>query len=136
ELTIREAATLVSAAVRALEATEARNDSAGSVDILLGDALYKAMEAIEERRFCTSTEDNLRIDVEREIAGFVSWYELFPRSITDDPNDHGTFRDVIAHFPHVQAMGFNVVYFPPIHPIGKRNRKGKNNNLVAEPHEP
>ena len=53
-------------------------------------------------------------------GGFAAWYELFPRSITDDPARHGTFDDVIAHLPRVRDMGFDVLYFPPIHPIGTK----------------
>ena len=70
---------------------------------------------------------------ERPQAGFASWYEMFPRSATDDPARHGTFTDVIARLPAIRAMGFDVLYFPPIHPIGTTNRKGRNNALRAEP---
>ncbi len=73
------------------------------------------------------------LDVERPQAEFASWYELFPRSLTDDPRRHGTFDDVIKALPRVRAMGFDVLYFPPIHPIGKANRKGRNNTLTPGP---
>jgi starch synthase (maltosyl-transferring) len=73
----------------------------------------------------------LRAD--RPAAGFASWYELFPRSATADPLVHGTFRSVIDRLPAIQAMGFDVLYFPPIQPIGTINRKGRNNSLRAEP---
>jgi starch synthase (maltosyl-transferring) len=73
------------------------------------------------------------LDVERREAGFASWYEIFPRSQTDDPNRHGTLQDVIATLPRVKAMGFDVLYFPPIHPIGRKNRKGRNNTLTPGP---
>ncbi|MFN3674078.1 MAG: alpha-amylase family glycosyl hydrolase, partial [Bosea sp. (in: a-proteobacteria)] len=62
--------------------------------------------------------------------------ELFPRSITDDPARHGTFRDVIGRLPAIRAMGFDVLYFPPIHPIGATNRKGRNNSLTPGPDDP
>ncbi len=78
----------------------------------------------------------LAIDVERTAAGFSAWYELFPRSQTRDPARHGTFDDVIERLPAIRAMGFDVLYFPPIHPIGKKNRKGKNNSVTAAPGEP
>ncbi|RAI45599.1 alpha-amylase family glycosyl hydrolase, partial [Rhodoplanes roseus] len=65
-----------------------------------------------------------------------AWYELFPRSLTDDPARHGTFDDVVARLPDVARMGFDVLYFPPIHPIGTTNRKGKNNALEAAPDDP
>ena len=70
------------------------------------------------------------LDVDRPQAGFASWYEMFPRSATDDPARHGTFTDVIARLPAIRAMGFDVLYFPPIHPIGTTNRKGRNNALA------
>ena len=75
----------------------------------------------------------LAIIADRLAARFSAWYELFPRSTSHDPARHGTFDDVIAHLPYVRDMGFDVLYFPPIHPIGHRNRKGKNNALTAEP---
>lgn len=73
------------------------------------------------------------LDVERERAQFASWYELFPRSITDDPDRHGTFNDVHSRLAMIQDMGFDVLYFPPIHPIGRSYRKGPNNALTAGP---
>ena len=76
------------------------------------------------------------LDVERERAEFASWYELFPRSITDDPNRHGTFNDVHSRLAMIQDMGFDVLYFPPIHPIGRSFRKGPNNSLTAGPDDP
>jgi starch synthase (maltosyl-transferring) len=70
---------------------------------------------------------------DRKRAQFSSWYELFPRSAADEPGRHGTFRDVEARLPYVASMGFDVLYMPPIHPIGRRNRKGPNNALTAAP---
>ena len=77
-----------------------------------------------------------KIEVERKKAGFSTWYELFPRSASKEANKHGTFNDVKALLPRIAKMGFDVLYLPPIHPIGEKNRKGKNNSLVAEPGEP
>ena len=76
------------------------------------------------------------IDAERQAAGFASWYELFPRSMSNDVSRHGTFEDVIGRLPYVRAMGFDVLYFPPIHPIGRTNRKGRNNTLTPGPDDP
>ena len=70
---------------------------------------------------------------DRRRAGFSSWYELFPRSAGTVPGRHGTFRDVEARLPYLADMGFDVLYFPPIHPIGRVNRKGVNNTLTATP---
>lgn len=76
------------------------------------------------------------VEVERPLAQFASWYELFPRSVTDDPARHGTFNDVHQRLPMIHDMGFDVLYFPPIHPIGRRHRKGPNNALQAGPDDP
>jgi len=76
---------------------------------------------------------DLPLLVERERAGFSSWYELFPRSAGDEPGVHGTFKDVETRLPLIAAMGFDVLYFPPIHPIGREQRKGRNNALTTEP---
>ncbi len=73
-----------------------------------------------------------RLLVEREKAYFSTWYEYFPRSCADDVNRHGTFRDAARRFPEIARMGFDVVYYPPIHPIGRTFRKGRNNALVAQ----
>ena len=77
----------------------------------------------------------LKVFVEHEKANYSAWYELFPRSASLE-GQHGTFSDVIRLLPRVAAMGFDVLYLPPIHPIGKINRKGKNNNVKAEAGEP
>ncbi|KPF67678.1 hypothetical protein IP69_12935 [Bosea sp. AAP35] len=104
--------------------------------ILLSDALAIAMTRADPRPHATGADMHFPIEADREGAAFSSWYELFPRSITDDPARHGTFRDVIGRLPAVQAMGFDVLYFPPIHPIGKTNRKGRNNTLTPGPDDP
>ena len=107
--------------------------STTSVEIFLSDDLRQAMQLAEEPSFRVRYERALPLDVERPQAIFAAWYELFPRSATDDPNRHGTFRDVIRHLPRIQQMGFDVLYLPPIHPIGSTNRKGKNNSLTITP---
>ena len=76
------------------------------------------------------------VEVERMLAHFASWYELFPRSVTDDPARHGTFNDVHQRLAMIHDMGFDVLYFPPIHPIGRSHRKGPNNTLQAGPDDP
>jgi starch synthase (maltosyl-transferring) len=78
----------------------------------------------------------LELVVDRKAAAFSAWYELMPRSMSDDPNRHGTFDDVIAKLPYVRDLGFDVLYFPPIHPIGRTHRKGKNNSLTHAPEDP
>ncbi|MFL9711401.1 alpha-1,4-glucan--maltose-1-phosphate maltosyltransferase [Methylobacillus sp. Pita1] len=81
-----------------------------------------------------SREFPLRID--RKTAAFSSWYEMFPRSQSGDASRHGTFDDVLERLPAIRAMGFDTLYFPPIHPIGRLNRKGRNNSLQAQPGDP
>ncbi|MCJ8203764.1 alpha-1,4-glucan--maltose-1-phosphate maltosyltransferase [Pseudomonas sp. RGM2987] len=92
--------------------------------------------SLADHRPYLSISPEYPLDVERERAQFASWYELFPRSITDDPKRHGTFNDVHARLPMIQDMGFDVLYFPPIHPIGRSFRKGPNNSLTAGPDDP
>jgi starch synthase (maltosyl-transferring) len=78
---------------------------------------------------------SLELIADRRKAQFSSWYEMFPRSAAPQPGRHGTFRDVEARLPYVAEMGFDVLYFPPIHPIGIVHRKGKNNALAALPED-
>jgi starch synthase (maltosyl-transferring) len=92
-----------------------------------------ALIARNAERRAISIHPPLEVVVDRKAAQFSAWYELFPRSASNDPNRHGTFDDVIARLPYVRDLGFDVLYFPPIHPIGFKNRKGKNNALTAEP---
>ncbi len=88
------------------------------------------------REFLVRLEPALVLEAERPAAGFASWYELFPRSQSGDPMRHGTFADVAVRLSAIRAMGFDVLYFPPIHPIGRIHRKGRNNALNAEPDDP
>jgi starch synthase (maltosyl-transferring) len=92
--------------------------------------------ALVDHRAYLSLSPEYPVDVERELAQFASWYELFPRSITDSPARHGTFNDVHSRLAMIQDMGFDVLYFPPIHPIGRSYRKGPNNSLTAGPDDP
>jgi starch synthase (maltosyl-transferring) len=92
-----------------------------------------AMALADPRPFRIRQDPPLPLEVERRGAGFASWYEIFPRSQSGDPQRHGTFDDVIATLPRVREMGFDVLYFPPIHPIGRKNRKGPNNTLTPGP---
>jgi len=77
----------------------------------------------------------MELVADRERAVFSSWYELFPRSAADEAGRHGTFADVANRLPYLAQMGFDVLYFPPIHPIGRLNRKGANNALTANPED-
>ena len=81
-------------------------------------------------------ESELPLRVDRERARFSAWYELFPRSASPIPGKHGTFDDVERQLPEIAAMGFDIVYLPPIHPVGRAFRKGPNNAMVAPPGSP
>ncbi len=121
--------------LRALAATiraggETAGEAAGSA------GLAALMHRHAERRFATTFERELVLEVERERARFGAWYELFPRSATTEPGRHGTFADVEDRLPEIAAMGFDVLYLPPIHPIGRRHRKGRNNATEAAPGDP
>lgn len=83
--------------------------------------------------FATRYEREVPLWVDRERARFSAWYELFPRSTGKSADEHGTLRTVIPRLPEIAAMGFDVLYMPPIHPVGTQYRKGKNNNVKAEP---
>ncbi|HEV7238247.1 MAG TPA: alpha-1,4-glucan--maltose-1-phosphate maltosyltransferase [Thermoanaerobaculia bacterium] len=85
-----------------------------------------------ERKFVSRYSRELLIEVDRPRAACSAWYELFPRSASAEEGRHGTFRDVEAQLPRVARMGFDVLYVPPIHPIGDTFRKGKNNKVRAE----
>lgn len=103
---------------------------------LIADDTAEAMKLADERAFAARHEPYLIVDAERPAAEFASWYELFPRSMSGDPNRHGTFLDVIPQLPRIREMGFDVLYLPPIHPIGRKHRKGRNNSLTAGPDDP
>jgi len=109
-------------------------DPAASADLLLSPELAAVMDSADDRPHAIVSPGQ-SIDAERLQARFSSWYELFPRSMTDDKRRHGTFADVIDQLPRIRDMGFDTLYFPPIHPIGKTNRKGPNNTLTPEPHD-
>ena len=122
-----EDAARLHAAAEALEAD-------GPVEARAARALDLALESLAARypdRGGGVTSPELRVDVDRERARFSAWYELFPRSASREPGRHGTFADVIDRLPYVAGMGFDVLYLPPIHPIGHAFRKGKNNSTQA-----
>jgi starch synthase (maltosyl-transferring) len=106
------------------------------VELSLDDALAELMELYPEKEYVTSYDKELPVVVEREKARFSTWYEMFPRSCSGKQGEHGTFEDCERILPYVASMGFDVLYFPPIHPIGLSHRKGKNNSPTCEPGEP
>lgn len=90
--------------------------------------LDPAMETRYERELC--------VTVDREKARYSAWYEMFPRSTAAEAGRHGTFRDCEARLDYIERLGFDVLYLPPIHPIGQSFRKGKNNSTTSEPTDP
>ncbi len=101
---------------------------ATSTDSMLNDM----MRRYPDRQFATQYEGTPEIVVDPVRARFSSWYELFPRSTSPNADQHGTFADVEALLPYIVELGFDVLYLPPIHPIGSNFRKGKNNSVTAE----
>jgi starch synthase (maltosyl-transferring) len=86
-----------------------------------------------DKRFATESDREYNIVVDPVIARFSAWYEFFPRSTAEEPGKHGTFSDCEKRLPYIAELGFNVVYLPPIHPIGVNFRKGRNNNPESQP---
>ncbi len=111
-------------------------EDAAKLARFLSPEMSALMQQADDRPRAATLPRPVRIDAERSGAAFSAWYEVFPRSMSDDPNRHGTFRDVERHLPRVQAMGFDVLYFPPISPIGRTNRKGPNNTLTPAEGDP
>jgi starch synthase (maltosyl-transferring) len=108
----------------------------GDAQIGFAPELARLMRLHLPRRFVSAYEHELLVTVDRPLARFSAWYELFPRSTAAEPGRHGTFRDVIERLPYVASLGFDILYLPPIHPIGRTFRKGKNNSVTAQPGEP
>jgi starch synthase (maltosyl-transferring) len=145
-LELREGAALVAkAAARASDAIKTRlsaliksldgQDEDASREALLSPETAALMASADDRPLAV-TLDPVPVQAERLAAGFAAWYEVFPRSLSDDPTRHGTFADVERHLPRIRDMGFDVLYFPPFHPIGRTNRKGRNNTLTPAPDDP
>ncbi len=141
-LELREGAAMVDAvADRAKEAASiltrlgALKTQAEQAELLLSPAATTAMDRGDTRAFSTVSAV-FPVEVDRVRAEFASWYELFPRSMSPEPGRHGTLRDVIPHLPRIAAMGFDILYFPPVHPIGRTNRKGRNNSLTPAADDP
>src|SRR5919198_298474 len=104
--------------------------------VLEDETLRQLMAMYPDRRFATTAPGEFAVVVDRDKARFSTWYEMFPRSCAAVPGQHGTFKDCEARLPYLARMGFDVLYLPPIHPIGQVHRKGKNNDTVATPDDP
>lgn len=122
-----------------LEAIVQRMDSLTGQDLIayaLSDEPRRAMKTYGERQYLSRYHRELEVYVDRTAALFSAWFEIFPRSASPDPSRPGTFDDVVGMLPMVREMGFDVLYFPPIHPIGRAFRKGRNNTLNPGPDDP
>ncbi|HVZ21908.1 MAG TPA: maltotransferase domain-containing protein [Vicinamibacterales bacterium] len=119
-------------------AAQLRSDrpQAERVEAARDPALRALMDARPDRRTSTAYRHVLAVDVDPVRARFGAWYEMFPRSCTPDPSRSATFREAEARLPAIAAMGFDVLYLPPVHPIGRTFRKGRNNTLDPQPADP
>ncbi|HUF57487.1 MAG TPA: alpha-1,4-glucan--maltose-1-phosphate maltosyltransferase [Thermohalobaculum sp.] len=125
------------AELKALVAALKKAGGEGEVfTLLMTGETTRLMRRVGFRTNLSQLETPLPLWIDREAALFSAWYELFPRSMSFSMERHGTFEDVIKRLPYVRDLGFDVLYFPPIHPIGKINRKGRNNSLTPAPDDP
>lgn len=102
------------------------------IEILNSDKFIEISSNNLLKRMVSKYEKTLELFVDRERALFSSWYELFPRSCASEHGKHGTLKDCIDRLSYIKELGFDVIYLTPIHPIGKTNRKGPNNSLIAD----
>jgi starch synthase (maltosyl-transferring) len=114
----------------------ARGDRTKALTLAGSVKFTDLMEKYPDRSQSIKYEKQLEVSVDRERAGFSTWYEMFPRSCTNDPAKPGTLRDCISRLPYIADMGFDILYFPPIHPIGRTGRKGKNGSLQVSSEDP
>jgi starch synthase (maltosyl-transferring) len=113
-----------------------RGDGAARIELMLSRELREVMERLAPRDGLVRYPRELEIVVDRKVARFAAWYEMFPRSQGREPGKGARFDDCIARLPEIASLGFDVVYLPPIHPIGRVNRKGKDNSTHARPGDP
>ena len=111
-------------------------DPAQVNEIAHSGELEVLMRTYPDRASSTQYAPAPRVIVDREQARFAAWYEFFPRSAEGLADRGSTFRDCLSRVDDAKRMGFDVIYFPPIHPIGNTNRKGRNNSVTSEPGEP
>ena len=123
---------------RLLEFSEQISTSANSEIYAIAQSgeLEVLMATYQDRSNAAQYDPAPRVVVDRSAALFAAWYEFFPRSAEGRSDRGSTFRDCLLRVDDAKAMGFDVVYFPPIHPIGHTNRKGRNNSITCEPGDP
>src|SRR5256714_5319524 len=125
-----------SARLRELSESIRSADHAQINNIVHSGELEVLMATYPDRSWATQYAPPPRVIVERKEAQIAAWYEFFPRSAEGRRDRGSTFRDCLPRVDDARAMGFNVIYFPPIHPIGHTNRKGRNNAIISEPDDP
>ena len=116
--------------------SDKKQNLADKAALALSDDLAQLIDRYPDRTFATPYSKDLLVVVDRDKARFSSWYEMFPRSCAAAPGRHGTFEDCERLLPAIASMGFDVLYLPPIHPIGRTHRKGKNNAVVSSKNDP
>ncbi|MBB4286579.1 maltotransferase domain-containing protein [Roseospira goensis] len=119
-----------------LKGLDADDSAAAQVPLMLSADLAAVMARWPDRSEAVRYDLTLPLVVDPVRARFAAWYEMFPRSQGTEPGRWATFDDCIRRLPDIRALGFDVLYLVPIHPIGTSHRKGKNNSLVAGPDEP
>jgi len=124
------------ALTKLLQAFDAAHDDETHLRSLFAEEVAELYRRAGPRTNLTRYDKALNIWVDRPKAAFSAWYELMPRSQSGNSKRHGTFDDVIARLPYIRDLGFDVLYMPPIHPIGRINRKGRNNSLKAKKGDP
>jgi starch synthase (maltosyl-transferring) len=124
-----EALKMTGAAMRVADVQQAH-------DLAHDPILCALMRVYADRSLSTIAEPYHPVWVDRERATFAAWYEFFPRSAEGKSDSGSTFRECLPRIDDAKSMGFDVIYFPPIHPIGTTKRKGRNNSLTCEPGEP
>jgi len=112
-----------------------KEDREVALGIALNPELAILVSGNRDRAADTRYEKELAVVIDLEKARFSAWYEMFPRSCTTDAKRHGTFRDCVDRLPYIAGMGFDVLYLPPIHPIGRAERKGRNNSTTPLPED-
>lgn len=124
---------IVQAVIKAINTPKSYNEA---IDLGCSDALAACIAKHPLKEFATHYGQELKLWADRPKAAFSAWYELFPRSTSPDPSRSGSLKDVALQLPRIASLGFDVLYMPPIHPVGEKNRKGKNNSVTAQSGEP
>ena len=144
-LALRTGALLLAEAAKRGKGADAKalNDAKHSLEWMADQSapvyeypISEGIETLANKHFnaeLATRSEEFPLWVDRAKARYSTWYELFPRSASPDPTRHGTFADVQTHLPRIAAMGFDVLYMPPISPVGEAFRKGPNNDVVAQP---